>query len=137
MYNTKVLISAIALIFFSGGCLNESENPGPRKPQDEYTLETPGRWKAQVKTHVPTFKVIENRSENNLEVSVAGHDFNQGHYIEKIGVMDKNKKDVVSRSLPRGAAPRARFTIDMYNLDDYKIYVKCNMHDLWTAELHR
>lgn len=120
------------------GCLDPGE-PGPRKPQDEYTAKKPGEWKNIAKDHLPVIKYHPMKTADNIEIFVPGNSFSESHYIEKIGIMDKEKRDVASKSFKRGERPGAFLTLDPipeYS-ENYKIYVKCNLHDLWTVRLNK
>jgi desulfoferrodoxin (superoxide reductase-like protein) len=133
---------AIASTFF-GACSQERDqgkgDGGPRKPQQEYTRQRPGEWEGLKKRHLPHITVYPGKSKNNIKVRVNLYSESKDHYIERIGVMDGNKRDLVSKKIPTQTLQRVvkvDFTLDpIPRGDDIKVYVKCNRHDLWTAPL--
>jgi desulfoferrodoxin (superoxide reductase-like protein) len=64
-------------------------------------------------------------------------DSSPAHYIEKIGIMDKDKKDIAVKSIEqRSGFIEARFSLHpVPDSKDIKVYAKCNLHDLWTTPL--
>jgi desulfoferrodoxin (superoxide reductase-like protein) len=112
-------------------------------PQDEYTLEEPGMWEGKEETHLPIVK-IEREGRGVTKVLVKIHSaqgFNKEHYIEKIGIMDEFKRDINVVALqPQdrhiNEPIQAEFTLkDIQENPKIKAFVKCNIHDLWTAPL--
>ena len=122
----------VALLLALPACFQEEPERG-RTPQAEYTAANPGEWSGLEKTHAPVIV----RSETRIQISVPLTDINPGHYIEKIGIMDQHKRDVVPViSLPRAKARSAAAEFEVPPGDGpFKVYAKCNLHDLWTAEL--
>lgn len=116
---------------------SQGENDG-RTPRDEYTAEEPGEWVAFSESHAPRVTLVRDL----VRVEVPLKKIDRSHYIEKIGIMDAYGRDVVpARPFPREASDRRTVRADFEIADlrgdheDYKIYAKCNLHDLWTAPL--
>jgi desulfoferrodoxin (superoxide reductase-like protein) len=139
MKQTVITLTLIVFILIS--CQKEGgndETADPIKPQDEYTKENPGEWKAVAKDHAPLIELGGKLSPNNIKVTVPGSEFNDLHYIEKIGLIDKDKKELVGKSLEKGVHEASlTFKYDPDSLEDLKIYVKCNLHDVWTMTLDK
>lgn len=120
------------------GCLGPGNDP--ITPQKEYTAETPGEWESVAYAHVPSVHIGENPDgRKTLRVGVPNLKREEGHYIERIGVMDAGQRDIEARSLSRTEFPGAVLPVDPHILysEGIKIYVKCNLHDLWTVEMEK
>ncbi|MCP5502084.1 MAG: hypothetical protein H7A25_19450 [Leptospiraceae bacterium] len=118
------------------------QNPtptGPRTPMSEYTEEAPGEWEKFKETHVPQIEYFSERSQNNIKVVLKAEGYDNSHYIERIGIMDRDKRDFDSKALKRGQVPQAELTLKDIpeDLSTVKVYVKCNLHDLWTVPLSK
>lgn len=118
---------------------DNKEKVVPRVPMDEYTKEAPAEWSEIADDHLPTIQYLSGELTDNVRISLSGTGFNDSHYIEKIGIMDKNKRTLVVKELKRGnTKPSASLTLkeDPIERKDLKVFVKCNLHDLWTVKLH-
>lgn len=114
--------------------LNSNQNVQPVVPKAEYTQEAPGEWQNIAKDHLIDFAYDPTSSQINIQVK--GDTFDEGHYIEKIGLMDSNKADITTRTFDRGSIPSVSFNIDSsVDITKVKIYAKCNLHDLWTMPM--
>ncbi|MEM7181549.1 MAG: desulfoferrodoxin family protein [Spirochaetota bacterium] len=119
--------------------LQKNENVQPRVPMAEYTKETPAEWVDVVDEHIPQVKYVPGSSTGNVQVSVEKHPNSMNHYIEKIGIMDRDKRTIVVKELKRGnqiSTASLTLKLDPKERKDLKVFVKCNMHDLWTVKLH-
>ncbi len=134
------LISPLLLIvFMSCGSGGESkkkfQTDTPRNPLSEYTLEQPGEWAGLEDSHAPIVE-LRDTEKDNIIIRVhfpikRGHD----HFIEKIGIMDEKKNDLFVEKFNRSAEYyEAKFTLHDIK-KGYKAFVKCSLHDLWTAPL--
>lgn len=112
-------------------------------PQDEYTREEPGMWAGKEETHLPLV-TVERETGGIVKVKIRIHSsqgFNREHYIEKIGIFDELKQDIAVLELePQdrhvNEPIQAEFTLeDIQENPKIKAFVKCNIHDLWTAPL--
>ena len=115
-----------------------ADSTGPRTPQAEYTADNPGEWEHLVKTHVPVIFLVENAGgDSSARIRVPLARIESGHYIERIGIIDKNKKEIVSHAFNRGDRPHIALPLEHYvlNSEGVKIYAKCNQHDIWTVQL--
>ena len=103
-------------------------------PLPEYTRENYREWENFAESHTPQIKKINH---NTYEV-LTGVMNQPGHYVEKIGIMDSLKKDIIVKDVSQIASGpvKVRFNlIEPLKKNDYKAYVKCNLHDLWVAPL--
>jgi desulfoferrodoxin (superoxide reductase-like protein) len=131
-----IFLFILALIV---SCAQEQEptKVEPITPKPEYTAEDPAEWESVKSDHLPFVEAIP--SEGTIYIKVPGKDFNPSHYIEKIGIMNKDKQDLDVKAFGREDVPEAKFTIKPFPEDwkNTKIYVKCNLHDLWTTTLEK
>lgn len=111
----------------------------PRVPKREYTEETPGEWKSIANEHLPDLKIDYSKKKENIHVKVPGHKFTMDHYIEKIGVFDENFIDLDVKTFERGQDPVATLSVNLgdHDPEKIKVFVKCNLHDLWTQALKK
>lgn len=127
----------ILLSFVSCAQIEEdsSQKVEPRTPKAEYTAEDPGEWESIKDSHLP---VVEMDTKSGVVfVRLQAKNFDLSHYIERIGIMNADKMDLVSKAFQRGEEPKAEFVLKPFpsDLEHTKIYVKCNLHDLWTVSL--
>ncbi|MCB1148353.1 MAG: hypothetical protein KDK38_16240 [Leptospiraceae bacterium] len=102
----------------------------------EYSRENYREWENFAESHTPQ---IQKLDENTYEITTGV--MNQpGHFVEKIGIMDSLKKDVIVKDVSQIAfgpvKVRFNLTVPLKN-NDYKAYVKCNLHDLWVASFQQ
>lgn len=133
------ILSLVILLFVAcqkeGG---EQEIAEPTKPKDEYTKENPGEWVDVAKDHLPHVELAGKLSPNNVKVTLTGTEFNTEHYIEKIGIIDKEKNEIASKTLEKGSHEAfLTYKYDHDTLADIKVYAKCNLHDVWTLTLDK
>lgn len=128
-------------LFFS--CTNELQNDLnepkekiiPKVPKPEYTEKDAGEWEEIKDAHVPTIKLNRKSKTDNVEITVNG-EFTEQHYIERIGIMDENKQDLAGISLTKLQKATVTLTLDpIPENPKVKVYVKCNLHDLWTKPI--
>ena len=109
------------------------------KPLEEYTLENPREWKNVADEHIPKVRMSRDRGKDAILITVPLEKATLHHYIEKIGIMDENKRDVLSKSITRQPNPilSAFFPVEDLpeNKKGLKVYIKCNMNDLWVLPL--
>ena len=131
---TKLILLITLVWLFS--CVQENQNQNqPITPQPEYTSEDAGEWEAIKQDHLPFTDV--NLKEKSIFVKVESKTFNETHYIEKIGIMNQDKVDLAVKSFNRTDKTEVAFQFKTFPEDwkHTKIYVKCNLHDLWTTTL--
>lgn len=140
-------LSIIFLFMFFSGCTNEGENTlpepkgnaekiVPKIPKPEYTEKDAGEWDLIKNDHVPIIKINSKSKKNNIEIRVNGN-FSDQHYIERIGIMDENKQDLAGINLKKLQELNVTLTLDpIPDNPRIKVYVKCNLHDLWTKPIH-
>ncbi len=115
--------------------IRPKEKVSPKTPKSEYTEIDSGEWEDIKNNHLPQIKISPKSKKENVEISVTG-EFNEDHYIERIGVMDENKQDIAGIDLERKQIPHIKLTLDPFPENPrVKVYVKCNLHDLWTKPL--
>ncbi len=141
----KLLIHSLLVIFYliCFSCSNEGDNSIsgqkqkiiPITPKSEYTEQESGEWKLLKEDHLPHIKIIPKSTKDNIEVQVLGK-FNDQHYIERIGIMNADKQDLTGINLQKTPNPNAILTLfPILENPGIKVYVKCNLHDLWTKPL--
>ncbi|MEM4271010.1 MAG: desulfoferrodoxin family protein, partial [Candidatus Pacearchaeota archaeon] len=87
--------------------------------------------------HLPHIEILNtSKTKNNIKVHVEGN-FNQTHYIEKIGIIDENKNTLDEKVIEEGEEPFVTLSLDLTKESSKKakVYVKCVTHDLWTAPI--
>lgn len=129
---------SVFLIFILSilGCAQEDqEKVDPITPKPEYTATDAAEWEPIKSDHLPIVDV--NIKEKTIHVIVPGKTFDTSHYIEKIGIMDRDKVDLAVKSFDREEKPETTIQLKSFPEDwkHTKIYVKCNLHDLWTTTL--
>ena len=134
--------SVLVFISLSFQCTNEEsgnqtppEKVVPVTPKAEYTDEEAGEWEEIKSNHLPKIKIDNKSKKDNIEIHVEGI-FSEQHYIERIGIMDENKQDLAGKSLKKNEKPEVTLSLDpIPENPKVKVYVKCNLHDLWTRPL--
>ena len=143
---SKLLLFAFSLMInFCTADFEHTENTEskpkvpPRVPKREYTEEVPGEWKSIANEHLPELKIDYSKKKENIHVKVPGHKFTTDHYIEKIGIFDENFVDLDVKTFERGQDPIAILSLNFkdHNPEKVKVFVKCNLHDLWTQSLKK
>lgn len=109
----------------------------PITPKPEYTEEEAGEWEEIKNEHLPIVTIDRTQFEKNIIVQIPGRNFSNSHYIEKIGIMDKDKVDLAVEVPQNKLEPSVNLTLKPIpsDLENTKIFVKCNLHDLWTVPL--
>ena len=122
----------ITLFFIHCG---DSASVNPKEVKKFYSLHDFGKWENQVDDHVPRLEVDSYATQFNVLVYVLLKDSSKSHYIEKIGILDDHEKVIHEVSFGPGAQSSftARFTLYPlpFDISGYKVYAKCNLHDLW------
>ena len=106
-------------------------------PKAEYTLDEPGEWEGMDFEHVPKVKILPG-TKQNIQVKMVLINHDGSHYIERIGIMDENKKDLAGQSFSKNTQ-YYDIKLDLYPIPknkNLKVYAKCNLHDLWTVPLN-
>lgn len=107
-----------------------------KQPKPEYTREDPDMWSGLETEHLPVVSYYRDR-EPDMYVVVNLKNPGPKHYIERIGIMDENWKDIVYQDFTmNNRVFEARFfTASLPSNKKLKVYAKCNLHDLWTEPL--
>lgn len=107
-----------------------------KQPRPEYTRDDPDMWSGLEEEHLPVVTFYNNR-EPDVYVRVNFKDPGPKHYIERIGIMDENRNDIVFHDFNMNTRVfEARFFSASLPKDKkLKVYAKCNLHDLWTEPL--
>ena len=112
---------------------------GPLKPLPEYTMEKPREWENIADEHVPDVRLSRLTGKDAIMISVSIEKPTMQHYVEKIGIMDENNKEIVSETILRKPNPKtwAYFLIEDLPVEKkgLKAFIKCNLHDMWTTPL--
>ena len=116
---------------------NSDSNSRAISPQKEYTKDKPAEWEGIANEHLPEVKFDKSKTKDNIKVEVLGRKFTERHYIEVIGIMDERQADLDVKYLKRGDKPTVILSLNTKENDPEKIkvFVKCNVHDLWTTPL--
>lgn len=108
------------------------------KPLPEYTAKNPREWEEVADEHVPQLRKARLRGEDAVLITVPFEKVTMQHYVEKIGILDENGKEIISISFERlpNQKSYAHFAFSALPRDrKLKAYAKCNLHDMWTVEL--
>ncbi len=140
-----IFLAPLVLVLFSADCSDtrdKSQPPEERStsgsiiPNKEYTFDNPGVWAGKENEHLPEIRILDKELENIL-ISVPLDNKDGKHYIEKIGIMDEKGHTIVYVPFSR----HTRFFLAKMTLypiprdKNLKVFVKCNLHDTWTAPL--
>ncbi len=133
----KTLSMILAGLLFTAGCSNLKDDPGEgrRTPLPEYTEHNAREWTAVSPEHLPVISFTVKQGTPYIRVQVPLKNPSESHYIEKIGIYNKISKEVLAeKAFSRtDRIFEADFPYD-YNDAEIKVFVKCNLHDLWTVE---
>jgi desulfoferrodoxin (superoxide reductase-like protein) len=123
-----ILVSIMGLFLYNCSDMNEHERIVPPKfhtPSDE------GMWVNQSPSHIP---IIAFTAKDEIDVRVPLHPSKTPyHYIEAIVLMDGSKEIEAKKISFSYNEPHAHFTLPDPERGNYKIVVKCNLHDMWMA----
>ncbi len=141
-----VLFLVISSTFFIYGCGNsidekDKSRSGPITPNSVYTRDEPGNWSGLEDEHLPVIKILHDQTEKNIIVYVNLDSASSTHYIERIGIMDKSKKDLAGVNFIQDKKRvKVKATLTLWPLptdEGIKVYVKCSKHDLWIENLYK
>ena len=138
---TKVAIFMVVVIALSmPACKKTDELPkdGPITPMKEYTVEEAREWTSIAKEHGPTARASVNNGQPAVIVEIPLTKADEGHYIEKIGIMDMEGKELAVETMPRQRNPLTYAYFDKKIIPwsgKVKVFAKCNKHDLWVKEV--
>ena len=110
-----------------------------KTPKPEYTRDDPGEWTGMEEDHIPVVTFYTDR-EPDIIVRVDLKNPTAIHYIEKIGIMDENRKDLVCKEF---RSVDKIFEAQFYSAHipgdkkKLKVYAKCSLHDLWTEKFEK
>jgi len=130
-----ILIFSFAAIWLipAAGCKDDFMQRLYRKtPKPEYTRDDPGEWAGMEDDHIPVVTFYPDR-EPDIVVRVNLQNPTAIHYIEKIGIMDEKRNDLVCKEF---RSVDKIFEAQFYsanipgNKKNLKVYAKCSLHDL-------
>ena len=135
-----VLISlAMGLSPWLTSCKDSNQTgDGPLVPQKEYSIGNAREWTEIEKEHAPVAKRSVNEGKPAVLIEVPLKKPDQGHYIEKIGIMDMQGKELAVTTIKRERNPLTYAYFDIKLLPwsgKVKVFAKCNNHDLWVTEV--
>jgi desulfoferrodoxin (superoxide reductase-like protein) len=108
-------------------------------PLAEYTEDNPREWGDIAQEHIPRVRWTKNNGRDAIVVEVPLKKKSTQHYIERIGVLGANGKEIVSEGIPRLPNPRTHAFFYKDDLpaktEGVKVYIKCNLHSMWTVPL--
>src|SRR3990172_7405119 len=129
----KLLLPAALLFFlslFQYGCGDLDQNEKIVVPKF-HTASDEGLWINQSNTHVP---VITFDGKGEIDVVVPIKPTKRPiHYIEAIALMDGNREIDSKKISFSYDEPRAHFKLPDPIKGNYKVIIKCNLHDMWMA----
>ena len=134
-----LLMLAMGLSPWLTSCKDSNQQgDGPLIPQKEYSIGNAREWTEIEKEHAPTARrsVFEGKPAVLIEVALKKPD--QGHYIEKFGIMDMQGKELAVTTIKRERNPLTYAYFDIKLLPwsgKVKVFAKCNNHDLWVTEV--
>ncbi len=124
----------LGLLFCGPAAKNDT---APVVPLPEYSRDNPREWADIADEHIPQIKKITSGGREQLYVEVPLQKSDEGHYIEKIGLLTLDGKELAAVGLERKNRPQnwAYFSYEVITSQrKIKIYAKCNLHDLWVTE---
>jgi desulfoferrodoxin (superoxide reductase-like protein) len=122
------LLFLLSLFLFRCGDLDQNEKIVVPK---FHTASDEGLWINQSNTHVPVI-TFDGKDEINVVVPIKPTK-RPIHYIEAIVLMDGNKEIDSNKFSFSYDEPRAHFKLPDPIKGNYKVIVKCNLHDMWMA----
>jgi len=121
------------------GCKESPYNgTDPIKPLAEYTASEAREWTDIAKFHAPRMLRSVNKGQDSILVEVPLEKANEGHYIEKIGIMDLARRELAVATIKRERNPLTYAHFDPKVIPwqgKVKAFAKCNKHDLWVTEV--
>ena len=123
-----IFIAFTGLFAAQCGEINENEKIAVPK---YHTQSDEGIWIDKSSSHIP---IITFSGKNEINVAVPMKPSNRPlHYIEAIVLMD-GEREVDSKQISFSLdEPRAHFTLPDVEKGNYRVVVKCNIHDMWMA----
>ena len=139
MMQQKYKLTIMAVIFLAAmaGCgkgnSERMQTDTPRAPLKEYTKDNPAEWVGLEEEHAPTVTIDDSSAENVIVRVKFPIKRDPDHYIQKIGLMDKDGKDIAVKKFNHMSDYwEARFSLPSIP-KGMKAYARCSLHDLWTA----
>lgn len=121
---------------FTAGCgsREKEKSEGPVTPKSQYTKTAPGIWEDFAETHHPQVEITGSTVIVSLDF-ING----PGHYIEKVGIMNAQKKTLTVKEYEAGKVVpvNVKFKLaDTVRKQSLQVFAKCNLHDLWVAGIN-
>jgi desulfoferrodoxin (superoxide reductase-like protein) len=96
-----------------------------------HTQSDEGMWIDKSSSHVP---MITFSGKNEINVVVPMKPSNRPlHYVEAIVLMDGDREIDSKKISFTFDEPQAHFTLPDVEKGNYRVVVKCNLHDMWMA----
>jgi desulfoferrodoxin (superoxide reductase-like protein) len=127
----KIIVIPICLLFAACNT-DDARTKRPEIPK-YHTQEAVGIWDNEVDSHMP---VITGLGNKKIEVRINfTPTIDPPHYIETIVLMKGKEKQIEAKKFTLSKEwPVAVFTVPTYE-DDYWVVAKCNLHDMWKADV--
>jgi desulfoferrodoxin (superoxide reductase-like protein) len=123
-----IFIFLMSLFLYHCGDLDQNEKIVVPK---FHTASDEGLWINKSDTHVP---VIAFNGKDEIDVAVRLKPTKKPiHYIEAIVLMDGDKEIASKKFSFSYDEPGAHFKLPDPVKGNYKVIVKCNLHDMWMA----
>lgn len=140
MPRVKSLLFVGALSYSLIACKKQGELPAEGKitPMKEYSIGNSREWVEMEKQLAPQVKKSVHNGRPALLVEVPNAKADQSTYIEKIGVMTMDGKELAVENIGRGVNPKTYAYFDWELLPwsgKIKAFVKWNKYDLWVQEI--
>jgi desulfoferrodoxin (superoxide reductase-like protein) len=130
----KKPITIYFIIIFMGlfiaQCGNIDENEKIAIPK-YHSQSDEGIWIDKASSHVPVV-TFSGRNEINVVVPLKPSS-KPLHYIEAIVLMDGDREIDSKKFSFTFDEPEAHFTLPNVDKGNYRVVVKCNIHDMWVA----
>lgn len=137
-HNGKILYAIVLMLIAACKGNNEVPKDGPITPMKEYTIDNAREWTDIAKDHAPIARKSVDKGKPAVIVEVPMPRKDEGHYIEKIGIMDMQGKELAVQTMKRERNPTTYAYFDLTLLPwsgKVKVFAKCNKHDLWVREV--
>ncbi len=115
--------------------VQQSNDRNPVIPLEEYTAENSDRWEMVEDSHIPHV-MITRGNPDTIKIWIESFEWKPDHYIEKIGIMDEQKRDINELVFPKTKVLDISAVFPLptdWKNRKLKAYSKCSLHDLWTA----
>lgn len=143
LLNIKNIVSLIFIMaFINSDCGSENKgNTEPITPQNYYSYDKPGHYSKELaRSHTPIVKIYPDKKENNIVIYVPLEDSSPEHYIQNIGLVDKNDMDILVKEGNKGnyrGLIKQEFTLHPLPSkgSGVRAFAACSLHDVWVSDV--